>query len=460
MLYRNNYFSIKANKGFTLIESLVFLFIFSLITITFYQVITVGSNLILVSKNKLGAVALANEKMEIIRNLKYDDVGVVGGACVGTIPQDEEVTENGRKYHVHTLAIYVDDPFDGILNGNPNDLAYEDYKMVQITVSWNEGSTNKGSVSLTSQFVPAGLEAINPADGILSINVFSDQAGGVAVAGATVQISNSDLSFNESRQTDTTGNVMIVGAKQSIQKYRIAVSKNDYESVSTLPPFPVSTFKPVDVDASVVAGSLNVINIIENKVANIKITTVDHLDNPVANINFILSGGRKIGTDATDPAKFIYNLDVTDKTDSNGKKEFNSISPGQYTFALAPTETSYTLIGIDSISPFAVASDTTKDIKAKVASNNETALLLNIIKSTDNTPIVGATVELKNTSLNYDETIVTGADGMAFFPTTADTFQPETYSVSVKASGFKDNTGNETVNQGSLTSDPIKMVAE
>ncbi|HHE45852.1 MAG TPA: carboxypeptidase regulatory-like domain-containing protein, partial [Candidatus Moranbacteria bacterium] len=258
---------LKTKKGFTFIESLVFLFIFSLVTLTFYHVITVGTNLILVSKNSLGAVALANEKMEIIRNLKYNDVGVVGGACNGNIPQDEDVTENGRTYHVHTLATYIDDSFDGTLGGSPNDTAYEDYKIVKVTVSWNNGGTNKGEVSLSSQFVPHGLETVNPADGILSINIFSDQAGGAAVSGASVKITNSDLGFSETRQTDATGNIRIVGAKQSIQKYRIAISKSGYETVTTFPPYPKSSFKPVDVDASVVAGSLNTTNIIENKVA-------------------------------------------------------------------------------------------------------------------------------------------------------------------------------------------------
>ncbi len=460
MFFSAKYSKIENQKGFTFIESLVFLFIFSLITLTFYQVMTVGTNLILVSKNKLGAIALANEKMEIVRNLKYADVGVVGSACNGNIPKNEEVTENGRKYKVHTVATYVDDPFDGTLGGSPNDLAYEDYKKVEITVSWNEGTSNKGSVSVTSQFVPTGLEAINPADGILSINIFSDQAGGVAVTGATVHITNSDLGYNETRQTDASGNVMIIGAKQSIQKYKITINKNNYESVSTFPPFPTTSFKPVDVNASVVAGSLNVINIIENKLANIKISTVDHLNNPVADIDFTLEGGRKLGTDATDSTKFIYNLDVTSKTDDNGEKEFNSISPGQYTFDLASAETDYTLIGISSVSPFSLASEATKNIQVKVADNHKTALLLKIIKSADDTPIAGATVELKNTSLGYDETIITSDDGMAYFPTTASPFQAGTYNVLVKASGFKDNTGDEIINDGSLTSDSIKMVAE
>jgi len=65
--------------AFTLIEALVVLFVFSLITLTFYSVFTLGGAYIIESKNRLRAVSLANEKMEIIRNLEYDDIGVVGG---------------------------------------------------------------------------------------------------------------------------------------------------------------------------------------------------------------------------------------------------------------------------------------------------------------------------------------------------------------------------------------------
>ena len=140
----------KKNKaGFTLIEALVLLFIFSLITITFYQVISVGTRYIIFSKNRLGAIALANEKMEIVRNMKYEDVGIVGGAsCSGNIPQDEDVIRNEKSYHVYTLATYEDDPYDGTLGGSPNDIAYKDYKNVKIKVSWNNGgSTTTKSLS-------------------------------------------------------------------------------------------------------------------------------------------------------------------------------------------------------------------------------------------------------------------------------------------------------------------------
>jgi Tfp pilus assembly protein PilV len=65
----------STKKGFSLIESLVFLFIFMLISVVFLQVYLVGTRTIFDSKNRLGAVALANQKMEIIRSIEYADIG-------------------------------------------------------------------------------------------------------------------------------------------------------------------------------------------------------------------------------------------------------------------------------------------------------------------------------------------------------------------------------------------------
>lgn len=449
----------KNNSGFTLIEALVLLFIFSLITITFYQVISVGTRYIIFSKNRLIAISLANEKMEIARNLPYDYVGIQGGACAGNIPQDEDLVESGKNFHVHTLASYVDDPFDGTLGGSPSDTAYKDYKIVKVTVSWNNDGADQGSVFLLSRFVPPGLEAATSGDGILSINIFSDQAGGAGVSGATVKITNSDLGFSETRQTDNMGNVMIVGAKESIQKYRIEVSKSDYETVETFPVYPDTAYNPVDTHASVVAGSMNVTNIALNKTADLKIITQDYFGNTISDISFTLEGGRKLGTEAGDPYSPVYNLDEISQTNSSGEKEYNSISPGQYYFNLGDTISDYVQIGTDPVSPFVLASEKNLDLKVVLAPKNETSILVEV-KATGNVdPFIGAKIELSNTA-GYSEDTTTDGNGSAFFPKTEGAlFEAGNYNLKITADGYQEISKEVNINNGELKIESFEMVA-
>jgi prepilin-type N-terminal cleavage/methylation domain-containing protein len=72
----------KRISGFTLIEALVVLFVVSLITLTFYETWNLGTKHIANAKYRLGATALANQQMEIIRSLIFDDIGTVSDlAC-------------------------------------------------------------------------------------------------------------------------------------------------------------------------------------------------------------------------------------------------------------------------------------------------------------------------------------------------------------------------------------------
>ncbi|MFA7319561.1 MAG: carboxypeptidase-like regulatory domain-containing protein [Parcubacteria group bacterium] len=449
----------RHDSGFTLIEGLTLVFILALITVTFYNVITIGTRAIVSSKNRLGAVALANEKMEIARNLAYDDVGTVLGICAGKLLQDENVTENGKTYKVHTYVTYVDDPFDGTLGGSPNDVAYNDYKRLEITVSWDNGGADHGEVKTVSRFVPPGLEVATPGDGILAINVFSDQAGGAPVSGADVHVVNPDVSVNETFQTDATGSVMLLGAKESLQKYQITVSKSGYETVDTFAPYPTTAYNPVDTYASVIGGAFNVTNIIENKVADIKISTIDYAGNPVGDVGVAIEGGRKLGAKALSPFDPVYKLVFDGNTNSSGEKTFNLASPGQYTFGLSSSETTYELIGSNPISPFPVASESSADIKLKVASKSMTGISIKIVNDTNSSLLVGATVELKSIALEYDETIMTGEDGMAFFPNSnATVFQAGTYDLLVDAAGFQSDNESVTIDAGGLTHKDVLMI--
>jgi prepilin-type N-terminal cleavage/methylation domain-containing protein len=439
--YKN--INIVKNSGFTLIEAMLVIFIFALITVTFYRTYTIGTRHIIDSKNRLGAISAANEKMEIIRNLKYEDIGTVNGSVSGNIPDEESLTENASRYVVKTTVEFTDDPLDGVAYEDTNN-APEDYKKVTVGVFWNNESEN---IQLVSRFVPMGREVASPGDGILQINVFSDQPGGEVIANSAVHVENSDMGLDTVVQTDSTGSVTLMGdkIKNSIQKYKITLSKSGYETVSTMPPYPATAFNPVDVHASVVVGSMNVANIVQDKLAAFKVKTVDYLDNPIPNVGFHITGGRKIGTEALEPYGSIFNLDTDSDTDSNGEKNFGSISPGQYIFSLLSSVSDYVLIDTDPITPTTIFSDDDLTLKAKLADKNTTSLLVKVVSSVDGiTPVVGAEVKLFNGS-GYDATQTSSGTGTVFFPMSSDQLQTGDYSLKVTASGFEENNSQTTI---------------
>jgi len=450
---------LKNKSGFTLIEAMVLLFIFSIITLTFYQVLSLGTRYIVFSKSRLGAIALANEKMEIARNLSYDNVGIYGGACAGAIPQDEDIEENGRVYHVHTLAAYIDDPYDGTLGGSPNDENYKDYKLVKITVSWNNGGSDVGSVYLLARFVPPGLEAATFGDGILSINIFSDQEGGVGVPQATVRITNSDLGFDETRQTDDSGNTMIVGVKESIKKYQISVSKSGYETVNTFPPYPDTEYNPVDTHASVVAGTLNLANIALNKTADLKIITQDYFGDSISNIAFSLKGGRKLGNEAIYPYSVVYNLDEDSQTNSSGEKSYSEISPGQYEFSLSESVSNYSLIETEPAPPFLISPAQDLEFKVKLAPKNVASILIHVATENDPSPFIGATIKLSN-AFGYDEETTTDSNGSAFFSETeGQPLEVGEYTLKITADGYQEHSETINVEENQLSEREVLLIA-
>lgn len=212
-------------RGFTLIESLVFLFLFIVISLTFFQVYAVGTRLIIESKNRLGATALANQKMEIIRSIDYDAIGTTTGIPSGDLLEDEAISVNTVQYNVHTFVQYVDDDFDSTVS--TGDAIPTDYKRVRLTVSWgNQGSDQ--AVIIFGNFSPKGVETAG-AGGVLSINTLD--GSGAGVAGVTVQIVNGAAGVNITATSDSTGNVMLPGAPAGAEAYTISVSKRDRKSV-------------------------------------------------------------------------------------------------------------------------------------------------------------------------------------------------------------------------------------
>lgn len=439
-------------SAFTLIEALVFLFIFTVVTGTFYSVFSVNSRYTIDVKDRQSSTAIANEKMEIIRNLQYADIGTIGGIPAGDIPANENVTVDGKTYAVRTFIKYQDDSFDGVY---PTDTIPNDYKIVKVAVSWAGASSSASDVELISRFVPPGMELAS-GDGVLAINIINNVGAGVPQTEVHVVNSHVSPAVNLTAQTDDSGNLIFPGAEESILTYELTVSKDGYETVETVDPDDVE-YDPTDSHASVVSGSVNIKTIILNKRSDLEVKSVDYLGVALPNVSFHIKGGRILGTDFSVPPANVYKMDEDYSTGLSGEKDLNDISPGQYVISNVGLVSGYSLISVEPISPITVLPDETKTAKIKFAKNDENSLVVYVLKNSDDTAIEGATVHLTNGS-GYDATVITESDGVAIFPLTAEpVFAPGDYNIEIKAEGFQDNNSTATVNE--FTAKTVKLTA-
>ena len=234
-------FKVKNNKqktrGFLLIDVIVGV---GLMTVAFFSIFgafQLSVEIITNSKARVGALALAQEKIESIRSLAYKDVGTLGGIPAGNILQNEVVTLNNIDYSRRVLIQNVDDAKDGIGALDENGIT-ADYKRAKVEVSWYIRKSTK-SLSLTTNIVPKGIESI-AGGGTIIINVFD--ALGVAVSGANVHIENNTLTPKVSIDisTNTKGKVTFPGSPSG-NSYEVTVSKNGYSTAKT---YSITTANP------------------------------------------------------------------------------------------------------------------------------------------------------------------------------------------------------------------------
>lgn len=449
----------RASRGFTLIEGMVMLFLFTLITLIFFQTFAYGTALIQQSKYRLGAIALANQKMEIIRSLDYDAIGTVSGIPAGDLLEDETVQVSNALFQVHTFVQYADDPYDGTLGGSPNDLVPNDYKRVRVEVAWG-AETDVEKVMLFSTFAPLGIEQ-SVGGGILSINILDSQGNGLS--GATVRITNSSVTpaVDVTTTTDTSGNLFLVGAPASAQGYRVTFSKGGYFGSASYAPYPTTAFVPIDVHASVVDGVVNQATFVMDQSSTLELRTVDPFGNAVPDIDYRIDGGRQLGSQSGTGVP-VYEFGEDASTDTSGEQTYANRSYGGYTWTLDSGETDWTFIGLTpessaGVNSIDLAPNTSQTVQMTLAENAVNGALFTVTNSVDATPISGATVHLTNATLVYDETVTTGTYGQAYFPENETPgMLPETYDYEVTAAGFTTETGTVTITSG-LESVPISM---
>jgi prepilin-type N-terminal cleavage/methylation domain-containing protein len=222
----------KFEKGFTLVETLIALAILAIISAGIFGIFQAVSKSSNIYETRTVATGLANEQMELIRNLPYLQVGTTEGWPQGNIPSTSPARNiNNVNYTVHTDVQYVDDQFDELA---PNDPYNADYKKARVWVTWDTyPSTNP--VTLVTTIVPKGQESIENG-GTLSLQVFDNVVA--PVSQVSVHIENKSLipNIDINTQTNSQGELVVPALPVDTgNNYYIRVSKTGYTSDYTVP---------------------------------------------------------------------------------------------------------------------------------------------------------------------------------------------------------------------------------
>lgn len=384
------------NKGFTLIETLIAAGLFVVIALAIYQ--AYGNILEIIVRNqwRSDAISILHNEIEIIRSMKYEDIGILNGSPAGMIALSKDVAMDGNTFTVSAAVRSIDDPFDGTFGGFPNDTAPADYKLVEIEAVCNSCS-GFGKVSLTTTVAPKGLENTSN-NGALFINVFD--ANGNPVSDANVTITNSALTpqITINDRTNNNGVLQLVDIPTSTMAYQIAVSKAGFSSDRTYPPGEVGNPNPTKPDATVVSQAITSISFAVDRTSSLNINTSDDTCNGVGSVDFGLNGTKLIGTN---PDVLKYSQIFT--SDSNGQQPISSLEWDTYN--IINNDQEYDLIGTIPLSSFSIIPATTTNLSMVMAPKNPSALLVTV-RDGNGQPVNNAVAELTKTG--YSQSFYTG----------------------------------------------------
>lgn len=358
-------------KGFTMAETVVGVAVFLLVSVAAYQGFAGLLRFVATSQYRIAAINFANEQIEIVRNLPYADVGVVGSVPPGKIPNVQQVERSGYVFVATTTIRNIDLPFDGQIGSTSNDLSPADNKLVEIEVGC-ASCQNMKPVVLTAQVAPKNLETAST-NGALFVRVFD--AGGQPVSDAAVRVTSTSTTINDT--TNAQGMLQLVDVPPVVEGYTIEVSKGGYSNDRNY------------TKATVLLQQVTQTSFAIDKVSKINFSSVTDSCTPVPSFDFQLQGSKT--TTGPSVYKYIQNL----VTDGGGERSVSNMEWDTYT--ITATDGSYDLIGLNPLNPFLLSPNTEQDMKLIVAPKEPRTLLVTV-KNSAQLPLSGATVTLDSTN--------------------------------------------------------------
>jgi len=341
------------------------------------------------------AANLIESEIEIIRNMDYEDIGILGGVPAGVLPASKSVMLDEAPFLIRTFVRNIDDPFDGILGGVPNDTTPADYKLVEVQV---ECATCPRFVLIrsTTTVAPRNLES-TAGSGNLFIQVIN--ANGQDLPGATVRVVNDTVTptIDLTDITGANGQLQLVGVPTSSAGYEITITRPGYSTAQTYPPGEPSNPNPLKPHVTVAQEQLTVSTFAIDETATMTVRAVDPLCTPVGNVDLLVSGAKLIGT-APDVPKYSS----IHTTGAGGSVTIANLEWDAYT--VRSTDDAYEIAGTSASSPMIIEPDESVSVDWLVVPQNASALLVTV-HDENGQPISDASVHLEGSG--YEETRLT-----------------------------------------------------
>ncbi len=411
------------------------------------------------SKARIVATAIANQKIEQIRNLPYKEVGTDPRAVdepVGDIPKTESILQNNTNFAVETTIKYISDCFDGPRSAEcpaapETDDCVKDYKRAKVKVSWEKPF--KGEVNLATDVAPKNLnqekeECTGAAAGVLSVSVFD--ALGQAVPFPFIEIIDPLTGNTLTTNQPSNGKYNFVVSPDA---YKVKITKSGYSSDQSYQAGDIyngtTITEPVKSHPAVYEGRLTEvgfsIDILGSMVVQSRGTSDQ--DYPlIHNAVFEMEGAKLVGRDVA--GKSIYKYSQTHVTNGSAGIELSDLEWDSYSFYVDSPD--YELIGIESPPETEIEQPVgllpAENKEARLILKAENTLLTTVKDSTTSDPIFAVSVRLFNLGLGYDRIQPTDEEGETLFIP----LQEAAYNLEVQADGYQTYTEENILISGDI----------
>jgi type II secretory pathway pseudopilin PulG len=383
------------NQAYTLIEILISIFFISLISIFAINAFLNFFKLTLTNRLNLQILSALENELEIIRVLNYEDIGTINGWPRGILQSPKIINNNGLEIKISYYIRNIDDPADGVINGNPNDLAPADYKLVELEGECLNCPVKTSKQKITTIVAPKNVES-STRNGSLYIKVINAQ--GEPVSEAQVKVVNNSLSppLIIEDLTNNMGLLQLIDIPTGTNVYEINVTKDGYSSDRTYPLNLPDNPNPLLPHQTVLEQTLTNVTFQIDLLSNLFIKTIDNFCQPISNVPLKLSGIKLIGRNPD----IIKNI-INNSTDNNGEKLLK-LEWDNYNYQL--TTENYVMSGYNLTSPFNVLPNNNYYLRLNLVPLINKSLLVTVLDNQNN-PLNEAEVKLTRT--NFEKILKT-----------------------------------------------------